>query len=239
MDNEALMVAYGAQSLVDERGISSVEEALLGTPKLHCWGGLPVSSFPHSCGVGERRLGGHLCPTRTSAGLVSGLPGMMANRRHGWRNYCKVASPRSSCTQAGWLLFPPSLQHHLLWRFFFSFFLQLGHFNQSGNHVLRPQINGPWEGRRMVSAEPPWLPLQRNHLPASASLRSSFLGFSALLKAASFKSTSWQQVRTRQNQWLKLVFFMCKSPACQQGLGILFLLLKKIIYVFIYGCAGS
>ena len=58
MDNEALMVAYGAQSLVDERGISSVEEALLGTPKLHCWGGLPVSSFPHSCGVGERRLGG-------------------------------------------------------------------------------------------------------------------------------------------------------------------------------------
>ena len=183
--------------------------------------------------------GGHLCPTRTSAGLVSGLPGMMANRRHGWRNYCKVASPRSSCTQAGWLLFPPSLQHHLLWRFFFSFFLQLGHFNQSGNHVLRPQINGPWEGRRMVSAEPPWLPLQRNHLPASASLRSSFLGFSALLKAASFKSTSWQQVRTRQNQWLKLVFFMCKSPACQQGLGILFLLLKKIIYVFIYGCAGS
>ena len=102
MDNEALMVAYGAQSLVDERGISSVEEALLGTPKLHCWGGLPVSSFPHSCGVGERRLGGGgLCPTRTSAGLVSWLPGMMANRRHGWRNYCKVASPRSSCTQVG------------------------------------------------------------------------------------------------------------------------------------------
>ena len=52
------MVAFGAQSLVDERGISSVEDALLGTPKLHCWGGLPVSSFPHSSGAGEKRLRG-------------------------------------------------------------------------------------------------------------------------------------------------------------------------------------
>lgn len=56
------MVAFGAQSLVDERGISSVEDALLGTPKLHCWGGLPVSSFPHSSGVGEKRLRGDPLP---------------------------------------------------------------------------------------------------------------------------------------------------------------------------------
>ena len=52
------MVAFGAQSLVDERGISSVEEALLGTRKLPCWRGLPVSSFPYSSGVGEKRLRG-------------------------------------------------------------------------------------------------------------------------------------------------------------------------------------
>ena len=57
-DNETLMVAFGAQSLVDERGISSVEEALLGTRKLPCWRGLPVSSFPYSSGVGEKRLRG-------------------------------------------------------------------------------------------------------------------------------------------------------------------------------------
>ena len=73
-----------------------MEGALLGTPKLHCWGDLQVSLFPHGSGVSESRLRvGTLCPTRISAGLVSWLPGMLVGWLQSRRN-CKVVSIRSS-----------------------------------------------------------------------------------------------------------------------------------------------
>ena len=133
------MVAFGAQSLVDERGISSVEDALLGTPKLHCWGGLPVSSFPHSSGVGEKRLRGDPLPPGPQLAWSPGFHG------------CSLIPSTAEGTAAKLLLpgaptfRPADSSSPQAFSIFFTdfFFLWLGHLNQPKNHVLCP-----WEGQQ-------------------------------------------------------------------------------------------
>ena len=180
--------------------------------------------FPTALEWVRKGWGGTLSPTRTSAGLVSWLPGMLADPWHSWRNCCKAASPRSACIQAGWLFFPPSLQH-FLHRFFF---LWLGHLNQPKNHVLCP-----WEGQQRslgshLSCPCRWVIF----LPQFHSDQASW-ALVLYWKQPPSRTRVGSKSGPEQNQWLKLVFFICKSPACQQGLGILFIFLKKLfMYLF-------